>query len=66
MKKVPIGSLVKIKINFQFSRENKIVPGDYAIVTGYPSEESTQPFDYIVDCKGITVFLFKHELQLVN
>jgi len=61
-----IGSLVIVKVNFQLSRNLKIFEGDYGIIIGYPTKESSLVFDYLVVCNGIEIYLFKHELQLVT
>tara|TARA_B100000287_G_scaffold262736_1_gene247242 strand:+ start:161 stop:358 length:198 start_codon:yes stop_codon:yes gene_type:complete len=63
---IEIGALVIIKVNFQLSRNIRITEGDYGIVIGYPAEESTCIFDYLVVCNGINIFLFKSEIELVN
>ena len=55
-----------IRINFQLSRNLRILEGDYGIVIGYPEEESTDVFDYIVVSGGIKIYLFKHEIELVT
>ena len=64
--KIKIGSLVKINIRLYFSKEKRVEPGDYAIVLAYPDSASTKGFDYLVDCNGIHLFVFKNELQLVT
>ena len=55
-----------VKVNFQLSRNLKIFEGDYGIIIGYPTKESSLVFDYLVVCNGIEIYLFKHELQLVT
>ena len=64
--KAEIGSLVKIKIDFQLSRNLSIRQGDYGIILGYAIEESCAVFDYLVLCNGIEIYLFKYELELVT
>ena len=61
-----IGDLVVVRVNFQLSRNIRIKDGDYGIIIGYPTEESNLIFDYLVSCNGITIYLFKNELQLVS
>ncbi len=61
-----VGTLVIIKVDFRLSRHIRITEGDYGIIIGYPTEESASLFDYLVACNGINIFLFKHEIELVN
>ena len=61
--KIKIGSLVKVKIRLYFSLEKRIKDGDYAIVVGYADGDM---FDYLVECNGTRLFVFKSEIQLVN
>tara|TARA_B100000963_G_C22628771_1_gene673800 strand:- start:2197 stop:2373 length:177 start_codon:yes stop_codon:yes gene_type:complete len=57
---------VIVKVNLQLSSDIKILDGDYGIIIGHPTEESASLFDYLVICNGVEVYLFKHEIILVN
>lgn len=61
-----IGALVKVRVNFQLSRNLKILDGDYGIIIGYAKDESCSLFDYLVVCNGVRIYLFKHEIILVT
>ena len=63
---IQVGDLVIIKVNFQLSKDTVIKEGDYGIVIGYPTEESSSIFDFLVVCNAINIFLFKTEIELVN
>jgi hypothetical protein len=63
---VAIGSLVTINVDFELTSKIKISKGDYAIVIGYPTEDSSSIFDYLAVCNGVEVYLFKYEIELVN
>jgi hypothetical protein len=60
-----IGSLVRVMVDFQLSRNIKIMQGDYGIIIGHTKKDYGNVFDYLVACNGIQIYLFNYEIELV-
>lgn len=61
-----IGSLIRIKIRMQLSRDDIIREGDYGIIISEDMLEDPLRFDYLVVVHGIECFVFKNEIELVS
>ena len=61
-----IGSLIRIKIRMQLTREDIIKEGDYGIIIGEDNIGDHLRFDYLVVVNGIECFVFMDEIELVR
>ena len=56
---------MRVMVDFQLSRNVKIIQGDYGIIIGHTKEDYCNVFDYLVACNGIQIYLFNYEIELV-